>query len=78
MSASETATTEKINWDKIIWGALIGALTGMLVSLLLLPFGVHRAEWVMAVCSVLGIFIGLLKIADAEGQETHKEDLHDL
>ncbi len=66
------------DWDKIIWGALIGALAGLLVSLVLLPFGVRRAEWLMATCSSLGIFIGLLKVADAEGQPADKEDQHDL
>ena len=63
-----------LDWDKIIWGVLIGALTGMIVSLVLLPFGVRRAEWMMSACATLGVFIGLLKIANAEGQHADKED----
>lgn len=67
-----------LGWDKIVWGVLIGALTGMIVSLVLLPFGVRRAEWLMSTCASLGIFIGLLKIADAEGPHADKEGQHDL
>lgn len=67
-----------LDWDKIIWGVLIGALTGMIVSLVLLPFGVRRAEWMMSACATLGVFIGLLKIANAEGQHADKEDQYDL
>ena len=78
MSPTEAISSEAMNWDKIIWRALIGALAGMIVSLFLLPFDVHRAEWTMAVCSALGVFIGLLKIVDAEGPHPHKEDAHDL
>ena len=67
-----------LDWDKIIWGVLIGALTGMIVSLVLLPFGVRRAEWMMSACATLGVFIGLLKIANAEGQHADKEAQYDL
>ena len=69
---------DPLGWDKIIWGVLIGALTGMVVSLVLLPFGVRRAEWLMSACASLGVFIGLLKIADAQGPQPDKEDQYDL
>ena len=69
---------DTLGWDKIIWGVLIGALTGMLISLVLLPFGVRRAEWMMSAGAMLGVFIGLLKIADAEGQHADKEDQYDV
>ena len=81
MSANESVSLDKIDWidwGKIIWGVLIGALTGMSMSLVLLPFGVHRAEWMMAACSTLGVFIGLLKITDTEGQQPEKENQYDL
>ena len=69
---------DTLGWDKILWGVLIGALTGMIVSLMLLPFGVRRAEWMMSACATLGVFIGLLKIADAEGSKADKEDSYAL
>ncbi len=69
---------DTLGWDKIIWGVLIGALTGLLVSLVLLPFGVRRAEWLMSACAALGVFIGLLKIVDAQGPQPDKEDQYDL
>lgn len=69
---------DTLGWDKIIWGVLIGALTGMIVSLVLLPFDVRRDEWLMAACASLGVFIGLLKMAEAEGQQADKEDPYDL
>ncbi len=87
MSANESVSLDKINWidwidwidwGKIIWGVLIGALTGMIMSLVLLPFGVRRAEWMMAACSTLGVFIGLLKMTDTEGQQPEKENQYDL
>ena len=78
MSPTESASMDKMDWDNIIWGTLIGGLAGMLVSLVLLPFDVQRAEWLMAACSTLGVFIGLLKIADAEGQQPGKEKQYDL
>ena len=65
---------DTLGWDKIVWGVLIGALTGMIVSLVLLSFGVRRAEWMMSACATLGVFIGLLKIADVEGRHADKED----
>ena len=69
---------DTLDWDKIIWGVLIGALAGMIVSLVLLPFGVRRAEWMMSACATLGVFIGLLKRAEAEGRPADKEDPYDL
>ena len=84
MSTNESVSLDKIDgidgidWGKIIWGVLIGALTGMIMSLVLLPLGVHRAELVMAACSTLGVFIGLLKITDVEGQQPEKENQYDL
>ena len=84
MSTNESVSLDKIDWidwidwGKIIWGVLIGALTGMIMSLVLLPFGVRRAEWMMAACSTLGVFIGLLKMTDTEGQQPEKENQYDL
>ena len=84
MSTNESVSLDKIDWidwidwGKIIWGALIGTLTGMIMSLVLLPFGVRRAEWMMAACSTLGVFIGLLKMTDTEGQQPEKENQYDL
>ena len=59
--------------DTGIWGSILGALSGMLVSLVLVPFGVQRAEWMLAVCLALGVFVGLLHIVAAEGPEPRKE-----
>ena len=31
--------------EKLIGGTIIGALAGLLLSIILVPFGVHQAEW---------------------------------
>ena len=63
---------------KVIWDTILGSLSGMLVSLMLVPFGVQRAELMMAVCSALVVFAGLLHIMAAERPEPKKEGSHDL
>ena len=59
--------------DKVIQGTILDALSGRLVSLMLVPFGVQRAEWMMALCLALGVFVGLLHIVAVEGPERKKE-----
>ena len=64
--------------DKVICGPIFGTLSGMLVSLMLVPFGAQRAKLMMAVYSAVGVFVGLLHIVAAEGPEPKKEGSHDL
>ncbi len=64
--------------NKVIWDTILGALSGTLVSPMLVPFGVQRAELMMAVCSALIVFAGLLHIRAAEGPDRKKEGSHDL
>ena len=52
--------------EKLVGGTIIGALAGVLLSVILVPFGVHQAEWFLALGTVVGIFIGLLLMNEEE------------
>ena len=70
-------TTAFVIWPKS-FGTPFSALSGMLVSLILVPSGVQRAELMMVVCSALVVFAGLRHIMAAESPEPKKEGSHDL
>ena len=57
--------------EKLIGGTIIGALAGILLSLVLIPFGVHQAEWFLALGTVVGLFIGLLLMNEEEQPDGH-------
>ena len=59
--------------EKLIGGTIIGALAGVLLSIILVPFGVHQAEWFLALGTVVGIFIGLLLMNEEEQLGAHAE-----
>ena len=52
--------------EKLVGGTIIGALAGLLLSVILVPFGVHQAEWFLALGTVVGTFIGLLLMNEEE------------
>lgn len=51
-------------------GPTTGALAGLVFSLLLLPFGINKAEWLMAVGTALGLFVGLMMLTEEEQRHT--------
>ncbi|MEW6299228.1 MAG: hypothetical protein AB1671_16060 [Thermodesulfobacteriota bacterium] len=60
-------------------GPVVGTLAGLLFSLLMVPLGINRAEWLMAVGAALGLFVGLMIFAEEEhrsGPSTHKPHGH--
>ena len=59
--------------EKLIGGTIIGALAGVLLSIVLVPFGVHQAEWFLALGTVFGIFVGLLLMNKAEQPDGHAD-----
>ncbi len=71
--------------EKLIGGTIIGALAGLLLSIILVPFGVYQAEGFLALGTVVGIFVGLLLMnkeeqpdphADAHGHNAQAHDSH--
>lgn len=56
----------------LVLGPLAGAFAGLTLSVLLLPFGINKAEWLMTTGSTLGLFVGLLVLA--EGQQRSRVD----
>ena len=63
--------------EKLIGGTLIGALVGVLLSMLLALFGIHNAEWFLALGTVMGAFVGLLIMNEAEQPDGHGHNAHD-
>jgi uncharacterized membrane protein len=61
--------------ERLIGGTIIGALAGVLLSIALVPFGVHQAEWFLALGTVFGIFVGLLLMNEAKQPDGHT-DVH--
>lgn len=51
-------------------GPVTGALVGLTLSLLLLPFGINKAEWLMTTGSALGLFVGLLILTEEQQQRS--------
>lgn len=69
--------------EKLIGGTIIGALAGVALSMFLSVFGIHQAEWFVALGTVVGVFVGLLMLneegqSDVHGQaESHPSTGHD-
>jgi uncharacterized membrane protein len=59
--------------EKLIDGTIIGALAGVLLSIVLIPFGVHQAEWFLALGTVVGLFVGLLLMNEEEQPDGHAD-----
>lgn len=57
--------------EKLIGGTIIGALGGVFLSMFLALFGIHQAEWFLALGTVVGVFIGLLLMNEEEQLDTH-------
>ena len=57
--------------EKLIGGTIIGALAGVFLSMILSVFGIHQAEWFVALGTVVGVFIGLLVLNEEEQADTH-------
>ena len=57
--------------EKLIGGTIIGALAGVFLSMFLSLFGIHQAEWFLALGTVVGVFIGLLLMNEDEQPDTH-------
>jgi uncharacterized membrane protein len=53
----------------IVLGTTVGAFIGLLISLAVLPLGINKAEWLMAVGAALGLFVGLMM---AEESDKHR------
>lgn len=59
--------------EKLIGATIIGALTGVLLSIILIPFSVHQAEWFLALGTVVSLFVGLLLMHEEERFDGHSE-----
>ena len=59
--------------EKLIGGTIIGALAGLLLSIILVPFGVHQAEGLLALGTVVGVFVGLLLMNEEEQPDGHAD-----
>lgn len=59
--------------EKLIGGTIIGALAGVFLSMFLSVFGIHQAEWFVALGTVVGVFIGLLMLNEEEPSDAHAE-----
>lgn len=57
--------------EKLIGGTIIGALAGVFLSMFLSLFGIHQAEWFLALGTVVGVFIGLLLMNEEEQPDAH-------
>ncbi|MCS6925747.1 MAG: hypothetical protein NZ578_07590 [Candidatus Binatia bacterium] len=49
-------------------GPTVGALVGLALSILLVPLGINKAEWLMTTGTALGLFVGLLILAEQQRQ----------
>jgi hypothetical protein len=54
----------------IVLGPTLGAFFGLLTSLAVLPLGINKAEWLMAVGAALGLFVGLMMAEDSDRHGT--------
>lgn len=54
--------------EKLIGGTIIGALASVLFSIVLIPLGVHQAEWFLALGTAVGLFVGPLLMIEEEQQ----------